>query len=330
MGNDGNQLLLRKAVYASSDLTEYAGKMGRTQADYFIDMTVNESVMLKSGLSRTVRRDHRQGRINRIKFGEAVTYGAEEGVEVTRTVKPTSSYLDYTTRKLTSAIDMNTETLELNVEGEAHEQTIAQGLATRMAHDFENVAINGDTVAYAADGSANGLLLRTMDGWFKQSAAGLIVDAEGTNISKVLLGQMIRTMPTYYLQRLNELRFYVSPGIYQDYRDQLASRSTPVGDDALMGNGPMTYGGIPIVLVPLIPQNLDSYDGSSNWNNASFIWLTVPNNFVRVITRDIEVYYDFRPRFDQWQWTLYTYQGLYLENTEAMVTAVNVRLHGAI
>lgn len=323
------RMLLKKSLYETADLTAAAGKMTRTQSDFFIGMTVNNSVLFRDNLAVTRRVDHRQGRINRIMFSEPVTYGAAEGVEVTRTVKPTTSYIDYTTSKLTSAMDRTTELMEENVEGEAFEDTIAEEFAKRMGNDFELLAILGDTVKYAADGSATGLLLKTMDGWFKQAAGANIVDLGGTTVSKVVFSDMIRTMPNHYKQNRAGLRFYVSPGIAQDWRDQLASRNTDLGDASLVGSGPLNAYGIPIVEVPLFPQDLDSYDGSTNYDNATFAWLTFPENLIRVISRDIEVYKEFKPRFDKWEWTLYTYQGHYIQNLEAMVMGVNLRLQGA-
>lgn len=327
----GQELLLRKAtgLHASTDFTEGAGKMTRTQADRFIDMTINNSVMFQEGLARTIVIDHRKGRILRLKFGEPVTYGAEEGEEVTRLVKPENSWLDYDTRKLASAMDMNTEVEELNVEGRGYNDTLMQALATQMGNDFEHVAIMGDTVKYINDTDATGRLLKTMDGWHKQSAAAHIFDAEGATISKVIFSEMIRLMPNYYKQRRNELRFFASPSIVQDWRDQLASRNTQLGDDSLVGSGPLNAFAIPLVEVPLIPDNLNSYDGSTAYGNASWIWLTFPENFTRFISREIETYREFKPRFDKWEWTAYTYQGMFLQNVDAMVMATNIRTQGA-
>ena len=323
-----NDLLLEKAAYTTADLTAGAGKMTRAQADRFIDMTVNNSVMFRDGLARTLRVDHRSGRINRIKFAEPVTYGAEEGVLVTRTVKPTNSWIDYTTRKLTSARDTTTETYEENIEGDSHEETVVNAFAAQMGNDFEHVGILGDTVAYAADGSATGLLLRTMDGWYKQSSGGHMVDAGGATISKIIFSKMIRALPNYYKQRRGALCFMMSPGLVQDWRDQLASRNTDVGDQNLVGSGTLAAYGVPIREVPLIPENLDSYDGSTSYGDATFIWLTFPGNFTRVISRDIETYSEFKPREDLTQWTMYTYQGLFLQEADALVTCHSCRISG--
>jgi hypothetical protein len=326
----GQELLLRKATgtYATSDLTEGVNKMTRTQADKFIDMTINESVMMREGLCTVHRVDHRKGRVARMKFGEPVTYGATEGTQVTRTVKPDFSYWDYDTSKLCSAWDINSEVLEVNNEGRVHEESVMSALATRMGHDFEYLGIQGDTVKYSAGTTATDLLLKTMNGWYKLAQGGLVEDLAGASVSKTVFSKLIRKMPNHYKQQRSRLRFFCSPSVIQDWRDSLASRNTDLGDASMVGSGPLTAYGIPLVEVPLIPENLNSYDGSTAYGNGTFVWLTFPENFTWIISRDIETYMEFVPRYDQWQWTLYTYMGFALQNLECMVMGVNLRLQG--
>jgi hypothetical protein len=74
---------------------------------------------------------------------------------------------------------------------------------------------------------------------------------------------------------------------------------------------------------------MDSLDGSEDWNDASYIWLTFPQNFIYVISREIEQYWEFKARKDAFEATIYTKVDAIIENTDAMVTAYNIRVAGA-
>jgi hypothetical protein len=52
---------------------------------------------------------------------------------------------------------------------------------------------------------------------------------------------------------LENFRFFINDTIVQDYIDALASRSTIVGDQAIIGKGELKFGTVPIVPVPLMP-----------------------------------------------------------------------------
>ena len=52
------------------------------------------------------------------------------------------------------------------------------------------------------------------------------------------------------------MRFVTSFDSETDYRDSLADRATAVGDRFLLEGVPATYSGIPMVGVPVFPENL--------------------------------------------------------------------------
>jgi hypothetical protein len=323
-----NELLLQKAL-ETSDLSYGTSRMNRSQADRFIRMTQNESVLLSGGLARVVPVDNPKSRLSKISFSGPVTEKATENTDSGNVVEPTYSFVDYDTEKVRSAVDITTEVYEENMEGGAHRDTIMSELAVRVGHDFEQLAILGDATTYAADASATGRLLRTFDGWYLKSQSANVVDINGATISRSVFSEMIRAMPNVYKQRKQELRFFCSPSIVQDYRDQLASRNTDLGDMALQGSAPLQAYGVPIIEVPIFPENLDRFGGSEGWTDSSFIWLTFPQNLIMIISRELELYWEFKPRKDAWEATIYAKIGAQLENTDALVLGHSIRISGA-
>lgn len=204
-------------------------------------------------------------------------------------------------------------------------------LGKRIGTDLENLAIMGDTTT-ADDGSANYRLLKSNEGWHKiglegdtQQSAGNIVDCGGNSITKTYFSQMIRSLPNQFKMNRADLRFFCSPSVIQDYRDWLTTRQTSLGDQSLVGNDPLRVFGIPIVEIPLIPENLDTAAvGSETISGGTFMWLTFPMNFVFIITRELELYWQYQPRKDLNEATLYSRVDFIVENTDAMVTGVDL------
>lgn len=319
-----NQLLLRKSL-TTADLPYGSARMNRTQADRFIDFTKSERVMLAGDMARIETVDNPLGRISRMAFTGPVLEKADENTDSGNVFKPAYTYLDYSTQKTRSAVDLTMETLEENIEGASHQDSIMRSLAIKIGENVEQLDILGDATAYAAVNTDLGRLLRCYDGWYKLSQSGHVVDLLGTTISKDVFGKLLRALPNVYKQQRQLLRYLCSPNIVQDYREMLASRNTDYGDVSLQGNGQITVYGIPIIEVPLIPENLNSFDGSQSWGDASFIWLTNPKNFIHIYSRLWEIFFQQIPRKDAIEITVYSRMGAMLENNDAIVLGTNVR-----
>jgi HK97 family phage major capsid protein len=316
---------LQKAITTTT--LDGGGRLNQEQANAFIDLTVDSSTLLK--MCRVLRRNNPKGEFDKLEFGDVVTEGADELEDTGNVFEPTHSKVEYSTKKLRSAIDISRESLEENIEGTGYRTTVMTSIGKRIGTDLELLAIQGDEEQYAAVATRRGRLLKRNDGWFKLGLDGHTVDVQGGNVSKTVFSKMIRALPVQFKQNRAALRFFCSPSIVQDYRDQLANRETTLGDNSLTGAAPLTVFGVPIVEIPLIPEDLNSLNESESWGDASFIWLTYPMNFVHVITRDIEVYFEFKPRKDGWESTTYTRTDDILENVNALVTGYNVRVAGA-
>ncbi len=316
---------LRKAI--DTDLLEtQGGALNADQSNAFIDLTVDHSTLLR--ICRVVRRTNPKGDIDKMLFGDVVTEGATENTDSGNVYEPTHSKVSYSTEKLRSALDLTRETLEENIEGTGYRSRVMGALGRRIGTDLELLAIQGDT-DYATPTTRRGRLLSKNDGWFKLGLDGHTVDCAGASISKTIFSMMIRALPVEFKTNRADLRFFCSPSVVQDYRDQLSNRETTLGDNSLTGAGILTVFGVPIVEVPLIPEDKNSLDGSDVWGDASYIWLTYPSNLIHVISREIEVWWEYKPRKDAYESTVYTRTDDIIENTDAIVTGYDLRIAGA-
>lgn len=345
MGKDVREIL---KTIVTTDMTgdSKGGLMLPEQADRFVDLTLDYSSMLQ--FVRYEKKVRNQGEIDTLNIGSVVSEGASEDPAATvdgdgEEVKPTFGKLEYTMKKIRSVFNMSTETLLDNIESQAaryqkaesgfaepgndFRETLMRAYARRIATDIELMAIQGDTLL--ASTTKLNKLLRTNDGWDKLTASGVhLVDAEYTNVSLELFAAMLEALPSPYLARINDLRWFMGPRAAIKWSMQVASRATQLGDAALKGADVAPFG-IPIKMVPLIPETKTGTDGTTAFTNLSFIWLTFPENFVGLYRRQVETYWEFIPRRDRWENTTYTESDFMIENPDAIVKATNVKVDSA-
>ena len=102
-------------------------------------------------------------------------------------------------------------------------------------------------------------------------------------------GRMLKILPSKYKKAgLANLRFFNSDQLVQDYIDALAARSTILGDKALMGEGDIKYGQVPLIPCPLMPTNM-SADGVAGAGAYSDCLLTPKDNLIVGMQRDIKI-----------------------------------------
>jgi hypothetical protein len=237
---------------------------------------------------------------------------------------------------------LSTESLEDNIEGASLEDHIAQVMARQTANDLDDLFINGNT-------SSNNGLLKALDGFVKLAKTnGRVVDEAGNQVSRATYDRILRNMPTKYLQRRNELRFFSGSGNVQDTIYSLGnpnsataatagapSPGSVTGDvaflqGAMRGNGgPGSTGispfGIPLIEVPLMPETVTG-DYSGATGSHGHVELTFPNNRVIGIHRDITVYRQFKPKTDTIEYTQYMRVASNIENADSYVIGKNVKL----
>lgn len=206
-------------------------------------------------LARFEQLSQSQSTLDKLYIGEPVTHSVEENDPTAYNAKPATGQIHLQTKKLKSSWNITTETLVENIEQKGFEQTMMEGMTRRISTDIELLAIQGDQDKYAGTTDVFGRLLKRQDGWDKLTEKAHILDVGGASVQKAIFAEMIRMMPQQYLQD-SGLRWFVSKSIAIDWLDLLSDRMTGLGDAALNGNSVSPYG-IPMIEVPLIPDNKD-------------------------------------------------------------------------
>ena len=317
-----NEQMIKKAIDMAA--IGAGGEMLPKQADKFIDLTVDESVLLK--LVRVEPTDNPKGELDLLNIGEPVTENAAENPEAQTfggtIYDPTFSYVPYACKKTRSAFNLTKEAEQANIERSALRARVMESFAKRMSTDLELLGIQGDDSLAAV--SRLNRLLRTYDGWDIQTDSGHIVDAGGRNVSSKLFSAMIKSLPRKYLKMMDQLRFLCGATAWQNYAEELTERNTTLGDAILNGTvQPRPYG-IPLVRIPLIPEDKEYNVGTPSFDDGTFIWLTIPKNFIWVILRKFDTYWEFKPRFDRWENTTYSQTDARVENVDLVVKATNI------
>jgi hypothetical protein len=319
------------------------GGLTYAQADKFIDYMWDATVLGSLVTTRRMRAVEEE--IDTIAVGSRLVRGATEAVDTGENVGPTFGKLSITTKKFRLDWELSSESLEDNIEGEQLEDHIARLLATQMGNDLEDIAINGDTSS-----SVPGI--DVIDGWRKRAVAGAhVVDHGGNTLDRSAFNKALKAMPRKYMARRAGLKFFTGSNAIQDYIFSLQqtvdgfvspeSLAAAGINQAVRTEGPAGFitgkaFGVPVQEVPLFLEDRDGdYDTDSGTSgvqlpssslNHTDLWLTFPENLIWGIKRDITVYREFKPKKDTIEYTVYTRQGVQIENLDAFVVVKNVRI----
>jgi len=270
-----NRTILEKADLALADLTAGGGILKPAQAQKFMRLLIKESVLMK--LATVVPMQSPKQQISKIKFGSRILRPGAEATALVAgdRVKPDLSQVELDAQLFKAEVRLSDETLEDSIERGELRQTIMEMMAEAIARDMEEVIVNGDTASADA-------FLAVLDGVIKQATSN-VVDAAGAPVSKNLLRDMLKTLPSEHLRDKKAMRFLTSVDADLDYRNSLAERATAVGDKFLEGDTPVLYSGVPVQPVPLFPENLGA------GNDQTVVLLCNPKNIHVGIWRNIRI-----------------------------------------
>lgn len=328
------KLIQSKSAIDSSSLPNSV--LNRQQSDRFIDLVINESVLLKH--CRVQRTNANKGEINKLDLGTIVTEGAHT-TSIASTRVPTESVVTYDNEKYRSAFDLKTDFLEDNLEGKGIRDTLLTMFSKRISIDTEMAAIEGDDSLPTGDTqSVTNNLLGVNDGWSvilqANVPAAQQIDAAGAAPSKKLYYDMKRAIPSRYRAAKPDYVWIVPSGPSDKWQLDWSDRETSGGDNQLgTANSLKFWGmtrpgpwGIPMLEVPLMPEDL-------TWGTAgtdgSEIWLTPLKNLIYFVQRDITIEWDRRPRQDVWEVTIHFRVDFEVENCNMVVLAENVAMSGS-
>jgi hypothetical protein len=310
------------------------------QASRFIDYMWDATVLTKA--ARTIRMKSDTVDIDKVNVGQRILRAATQAKPRDFTGQTSAdpiynaeayfSKVSLTTKKLRLDWELSSETLEDNIEGTDLEDHIARMMATQAGNDIEDLLLAGDT-------TSSDPLLQAFNGFSALARAGAnVVNAYNGGLGMPVFNQAIKALPRRYKQRRNQLRFFTSSNLVQDYLYNLAvnTNSTNFGTPFDISSGvirgdvaandgspgvqtPFAFG-IPVINVPLMPES----------TTVGELHLTFPNNFIVGIKRDITVYRTFVPKKDTIEYTLYIRVGCAIENLDAHVVVTNIGVGGAM
>jgi hypothetical protein len=260
-----NETLLQKADWAIGDLTANSGLLNPEQANAFIRKLLIQPTLLAQ--ARRVVMNAPTRKINKIQFASRIlkagyTAGLSRTLDDTANrerSKPTTEQIELNTKEVIAEVRLPYEVIEDNLErgniGLSRDgngsssggivSTIMDLIAERAALDLEELAILGDT------GSADPYLALT-DGYLARFTSN-VVDAGGANISRTIMKNGSKTMPTQYRRNRSQMRHYLSTEQEIEYRDTLANRETSFGDGMHQSTSTVWAAGTPVEGVGLMP-----------------------------------------------------------------------------
>jgi len=270
-----NRTLLEKADLALADLQAGGGYLLPAQAQKFIRILIDESVLMQQATVVPMRAPKQL--IEKIRFGSRVLRpGAENtALPAAERAKPEFSQVELDAQLFKGEVRLPDEVLEDSIERGQLRQTIMELMGEAVARDMEDILIRGDRT------SADPFLAK-FDGVLKQAASN-IVDAQDRPLGKDVLRDLLKAMPSPYRRNKTTMRFLTSCDAETDYRDSLAERATPLGDRNLEQDMPAVYSGVPVTDVPLFPEDLGP---AGNQTNVLF---TDPKNINVGIWRQIRI-----------------------------------------
>ena len=270
-----NRTLLEKADMALSDLTTNGGLLQPAQAQKFIRILIDESVILKQGTVVPMKSPKQL--IEKIRFANRILRAGNEAAALPSgdRTKPDLSQVELDAQLFKAEVRLNNEVLEDSIERGQLRQTIMQLMAEAISRDIDEVIVRGDT-------ASTDPFLAKLNGILKQST-GNVVDAQNQTANKTVFRDMLKSMPSAFLRNKRDMRFFTSVDAAIDYRDAVAERGTGLGDKFLEGDEPALYSGVPVVDVPMFPENLGAGSNTTN------ILLTDPKNINIGIWRNIRI-----------------------------------------
>ena len=273
-----NEKLIQKADWAVSDLESSGGKLNPEQANTFIRKLLAQPTMLRQ--VRRVVMTAPERKINKIQFAKRILRAASSATaldtaavdgafdpvaEATARAKPTTEQITLNTKEVIAQVNLPYDLIEDNIErgniGTYNEggsprasggivDTILTLVAERAALDLEELAIHGDTTLGASD-----TYLDLVDGYLKRLDGGNIVDAGGAPISRAIMTEGMKLLPSQYRRSRARLGHFLATEQEIDYRETVAQRETATGDSQTSSVAPLFAAGAPVAGVALMPND---------------------------------------------------------------------------
>lgn len=254
MSLNNSELINKSAITSGS----FQGAVGLSveEANQFVDYMKDESVLIKNCRLEPMKSATKK--IDRLGIGTKILKPAVAATDSGETVGITSGQIILSAKEIIAVARISDDTLEDNIEGEAFTSHLLSLIGAQAANDLEEAAITGNARVSAVE------VVDMFDGWLKRARGGHVINAledQDRYMGLTKLSKAIKTLPNKFKARRNEMGFINSPNLAQDYVDILGGRNTGMGDAAIMGAAPLSYGKVPFVEVGLMPEDLPVSSG---------------------------------------------------------------------
>lgn len=269
-----NRTLIQKADFLLANLAP-GGLLEPAQADRFIQLAIDKSVVLPM-MTRVNMRAPKELR-EKIRYGSrALRKGTEAtALPLAQRSAPDTSKVELDAQLVKGETRISFEALEDSIERGNFEDTVRAAMAERISLDLEDLAFNGDTAS--ADS-----LLSTLDGFLKQATTNTVA-AGGVTLTRPVLKDTLKTMPSEFRRDKRALRFLTADEAAIDYHESIGDRATPLGDDHVVQEETRPFSGIPVLDVPVFPTDLGV------GTNETEMLLCDPKNMLFGVWRDVRV-----------------------------------------
>lgn len=270
-----NLKFIEKADLSITNLTNEGGLLYPEQAKEFIDIAIVESVLLSMVTVKPMAGPTFE--LSKMGFTGRVLRGATEStaLAVGDRSKPELGKVLLSTVEFIGEARIPYGAVEDNVAQGTFVPYAQQLLAQAVARDMEDIAVNGDTAS--ADPT-----YAKLNGVLKQ-AVSFVVNAGTVKLTKSVFDSMVKTMPSQYFRGAKNMALLTSKNAAIDYTSSLANRQTPLGDTSLIKAAAGEYMGLPVVPIPLFPENL------GGGTNCTDVLLCDPKNITVGVQREIRI-----------------------------------------
>lgn len=286
---DENQMM---SLLSKSGITteNTGGLLGAEQSNKFVQGTIAQSNFLQEirvetgiGLSRD---------LDNIGVGTRLLHHPTESVAPgdDKLKAVNTSRRSLLPKEVMLPYNVSLKYLEENIERAQAESTINTLFATQFSNDLVDLIFNGNSMVSPIDADYN--FIKIMDGIFGRLAVDpskLVYTLNGSSDWKGEVFQgMLNLLPAKYRANLSQLTFLVPYSVEDEYKEQLASRNTALGDAYATEKVSAMYKGIKVEGVPYNTKPI----------------LTNKKNLVLGFGRDISVYKMLQPRSRNIEYTI--------------------------
>lgn len=240
-----NKDLIKKLDMFEANLD--GGILDGEKAKSFLKKAIDAAIIQK--YARTMTLPAGSYTIPKLGFNDRILRRGVEGQSLTQSerARPDIDSVKIETKEYIAEVRMSYDVLMHNVEKKGIEATIKDAMAARIGLDVDDLVCNANLAD--PDPFFNGL-----DG--ARAAAGITVDLGGAIYDKSAMKTMMAAMPAKYKRDKSKLGFFASTLSEENYRDQLSSRATVMGDEYTEGIRPAYYSGSRIIQTPVMPEDL--------------------------------------------------------------------------